>query len=147
MCLLIPFERQALASLTTLGLRRRRGGSPWLRRVAARPPTPPNNTHAPSHAWPHQADAARAWLTLSSSALAFAFVFGNSARGLYESALFLFGAHAFDVGDALLVGEAWHRVVGVALMHTQLERWDGVRIWHGEGRGESGRAQGAGPAL
>lgn len=35
--------------------------------------------------------------------LAFAFVFGNSIRNVFESVVFLFVVHPFDVGDALLV--------------------------------------------
>eukprot|EP00887_Chlorella_sp_A99_P004910 scaffold4.g4910.t1 len=49
-----------------------------------------------------------AWLTFSSIVLAFTFVFGNSIRSVYENAVFLFGTHAFDVGDVLLVGGEQH---------------------------------------
>ena len=50
------------------------------------------------------------WLTLSSVVLAFVFVFGNNIRNLYESVIFLFIVHPFDVGDCLLIAEAWHTV-------------------------------------
>jgi len=89
-------------------------------------------------------DAGRALLTLSSTLLAMAFIFGNSARAMYEAALFLFGVHAYDVGDVLLIADGattgstpsatgpvstWHQVAAIGLLHTQLQRWDGVRVW------------------
>lgn len=89
-------------------------------------------------------DAGRALLTLSSTLLATAFIFGNSARAMYEAALFLFGVHAYDVGDVLLIADGagvgstpsatgpvstWHQVAAIGLLHTQLQRWDGVRVW------------------
>jgi hypothetical protein len=89
-------------------------------------------------------DAGRALLTLSSTLLATAFIFGNSARAMYEAALFLFGVHAYDVGDILLIADGaatgstpsatgpvatWHQVAAIGLLHTQLQRWDGVRVW------------------
>ena len=42
--------------------------------------------------------------------LAFVFVFGNNVRQMYESVFLLFIVHPFDVGDCLLVQEAWHTV-------------------------------------
>jgi uncharacterized membrane protein len=38
-------------------------------------------------------------LSLSSVAIAFAFVFGNSMRTIYESVVFLFIVHPYQVGD------------------------------------------------
>lgn len=43
------------------------------------------------------------WLLFSSVVLAFAFVFGNSIRQLYEAVIFLFVIHPYDVGDWLLI--------------------------------------------
>ena len=55
-------------------------------------------------------DVSQVWVTVSSVLLAFVFVFGNNVRQLYESVFLLFVVHPFDVGDCLLVGEAWHTV-------------------------------------
>jgi small-conductance mechanosensitive channel len=49
-------------------------------------------------------DIQKVWLLFSSVVLAFAFVFGNSIRQLYEAVIFLFVIHPFDVGDWLLIG-------------------------------------------
>ncbi len=48
-----------------------------------------------------QVDVSHVWISLSSICLAFVFVFGNSVRTLYESVLFLFVVHSFDVGDTI----------------------------------------------
>lgn len=50
----------------------------------------------------HQVDIQKVWLLFSSVVLAFAFVFGNSIRQLYEAVIYLFVIHPFDVGDWLL---------------------------------------------
>lgn len=57
-------------------------------------------------------DLSKAWLTFSSIVLAFAFVFGNSIRNMYEAVIFLFVVHPFDVGDVLLMGadQTWCKV-------------------------------------
>lgn len=55
-------------------------------------------------------DAGRALLTASSALVATAFIFGNTLRGVFESAAFVYGVHAFDVGDVLLVDGVWHQV-------------------------------------
>ena len=55
-------------------------------------------------------DAGRALLTASSTLVATAFIFGNTLRGVFESAAFVYGVHAFDVGDVLLIDGVWHQV-------------------------------------
>eukprot|EP00884_Botryococcus_braunii_P003244 jgi/Botrbrau1/12920/Bobra.92_1s0001.2 len=70
------------------------------------------------------------WLTISSLLLSFVFVFGNSIRTIYESALFLFVVHPFDVGDQVLVGPNTDHctVQEIALLNTTLVKWDGSKI-------------------
>lgn len=48
-------------------------------------------------------DIQKVWLLFSSVVLAFAFVFGNSIRQLYEAVIFLFVIHPYDVGDWLMI--------------------------------------------
>lgn len=55
-----------------------------------------------------QVNVSRTWLTFSSIVVAFAFVFGNSIKTVYESVVFLFVVHPFDVGDALLVPDTFY---------------------------------------
>lgn len=62
--------------------------------------------------------------------LAFAFVFGNSLRNMYESVIFLFVMHPYDVGDALFINGDWCSVEEIALQYTQVVRYDNVRIWY-----------------
>lgn len=57
-----------------------------------------------------QVDVNKVYVTLSSVILAFAFVFGNNIRNLYESVIFLFVVHPYDVGDVLLIDGVWHQV-------------------------------------
>ena len=68
-----------------------------------------------SQCWPVQVDLSKAWLTFSSIVLAFAFVFGNSIRNMYEAVIFLFVVHPFDVGDVLLMGadQTWCKVISL----------------------------------
>lgn len=39
------------------------------------------------------------WVSLTGLLLSFTFVFGSSLKSLYESVVFLFICHTFDVGD------------------------------------------------
>ena len=85
-------------------------------------------------------DVGKAWLSLSSAIVALSIAFADAARTAFVSAVFVFGVHAFDVGDVLLLPDgggsapspvsppAWHRVVSIALLHTTVQRWDGVRL-------------------
>jgi hypothetical protein len=50
-----------------------------------------------------QVNLSQMWITVSSLLLSFVFIFGNSIRTIYESALFLFVVHPFDVGDQVLI--------------------------------------------
>ena len=70
------------------------------------------------------------WLSFSSVFLAFVFVFGNSLRNMYESVIFLFVMHPYDVGDALFISGDWCQVEEIALQYTQVVRYDGVKIWY-----------------
>ena len=68
-------------------------------------------------------------VTASSALLSFVFVFGNSLRGVYESVVFLFLVHPFDVGDTITVGPGVASgggekcvVAEIALLTTTLRR-------------------------
>ena len=50
-----------------------------------------------------QVDLAKVWVMFSSIVLAFAFMFGNSVKTVYESIIYLFVVHPFDVGDKIIV--------------------------------------------
>lgn len=75
-------------------------------------------------------DVNKVWLSFSSVFLAFVFVFGNSLRNMYESVIFLFVMHPYDVGDALFINGDWCQVEEIALQYTQVVRYDGVKIWY-----------------
>ena len=77
-----------------------------------------------------QVDVNKVWLSFSSVFLAFVFVFGNSLRNMYESVIFLFVMHPYDVGDALFISSDWCQVEEIALQYTQVVRYDGVKIWY-----------------
>ena len=57
-----------------------------------------------------QVDIQKVWLLFSSVVLAFAFIFGNSIRQLYEAVILLFVIHPYDVGDWLMIGQAQYQV-------------------------------------
>ena len=49
---------------------------------------------------------------------------------MYESVIFLFVMHPYDVGDALFISGDWCQVEEIALQYTQVVRYDGVKIWY-----------------
>jgi small-conductance mechanosensitive channel len=68
-------------------------------------------------------------ITFSSLSLAFAFVFGNSLRTVYESVVFLFVIRPYQVGHKIVYKEDTHTVRNFGLLSTQLMRYDGRQIW------------------
>ena len=63
-----------------------------------------------------QVDIQKVWLLFSSVVLAFAFIFGNSIRQLYEAVILLFVIHPFDVGDWLMIGPAQYQASIAAII-------------------------------
>ncbi|CAL8467439.1 g6977 [Coccomyxa elongata] len=78
----------------------------------------------------YNVDIQKVWLLFSSVVLAFAFVFGNSIRQLYEAVIFLFVIHPYDVGDWLLMGTAQYQVEEISLATTTLRGTDNVRQYY-----------------
>ncbi|GAX78241.1 hypothetical protein CEUSTIGMA_g5683.t1 [Chlamydomonas eustigma] len=77
-----------------------------------------------------QVDISNLWVSISTIALGFVFVFGNSVKTLYESVLYLFVVHAFDVGDWLQLSTgAVVKVEEIALMCITAMRDDGRRFY------------------
>ena len=68
-------------------------------------------------------------LSLSSFAIASAFIFGNTLRTVYESVVFLFLVHPYQVGDRIMYDDMKHTVINFGLMATQFHRFDGSKIW------------------
>ncbi|KAG7444519.1 uncharacterized protein BT62DRAFT_934160 [Guyanagaster necrorhizus] len=60
--------------------------------------------------------------------LGFSFVFGTSASTLFESLIFIFATHVFDVGDLVLIDEQALFVREFGLFSTTFRRVDGQEI-------------------
>ena len=74
-------------------------------------------------------DVVHVWLTFSSIALAFTFVFGTSIKTAYENVVFIFFIHPYDVGDRLIYDDRVYTVHKIKLSTTILEEDSGVRVW------------------
>ena len=70
------------------------------------------------------------WFTVSSMFLAFVFMFGNSIRQLFESIIFIFITHAFDVGDDVLINGVRHKVEYISIFTTETVKWNGHVIYY-----------------
>ena len=68
-------------------------------------------------------------ITLSSTGLGFAVIFGNSMRAVYESMVFLFVVRPFQVGDCILYAGERHWVRNFGILTTLLTRFDGCHVW------------------
>jgi small-conductance mechanosensitive channel len=65
---------------------------------------------------------------LATIILGFSFVFGNSAQTLFESLIFIFSTHVFDVGDLVLIDDQALEVKEFGLFSTTFRRVDGQEI-------------------
>ena len=70
------------------------------------------------------------WFTVSSVLLAFAFMFGNSVKVLFESIIFIFIVHSFDIGDNILINGERHVVRNISIMNTETTKWNGQVIYY-----------------
>ncbi|KAK9845183.1 hypothetical protein WJX84_001954 [Apatococcus fuscideae] len=71
------------------------------------------------------------WYTFSSLLLSMTFIFGNSIKNTYESVIFLFVVHPFDVGDGVYIGTGqtdFYTIEEIALLNTTLTRYDGAKV-------------------
>ncbi|WFD44582.1 hypothetical protein MPSI1_003250 [Malassezia psittaci] len=57
-------------------------------------------------------------LPLSTIILGFSFVFGNSAKNIFESMIFIFSTHPYDVGDLVCIGDTWMFVTAFGMIST-----------------------------
>ncbi|KAL1919508.1 uncharacterized protein VTP21DRAFT_2201 [Calcarisporiella thermophila] len=65
-----------------------------------------------------------------SALLAMSFVFGQAAKDMFESVIFVFMVHPFDAGDRIYLNGTHMIVTEMGLLTTTFTRWDGVVIYH-----------------
>ncbi|WFD03414.1 hypothetical protein MOBT1_002103 [Malassezia obtusa] len=58
-------------------------------------------------------------LPLSTIIVGFSFVFGNSAKNIFESMVFIFSTHPYDVGDLVCIGDTWMFVTAFGMISTE----------------------------
>ncbi|KAH8552566.1 Mechanosensitive ion channel-domain-containing protein, partial [Umbelopsis sp. PMI_123] len=61
--------------------------------------------------------------------VAISFIFGNSAKDMFESIIFVFVTHPYDVGDRVFVGTENWTVVEIDLLTTTFKKWDGTTLY------------------
>ncbi|KAG6336681.1 hypothetical protein ID866_2388 [Astraeus odoratus] len=65
---------------------------------------------------------------LATIILGFSFIFGHSAQTLFESLIFIFSTHVFDVGDLVMIDDQYLFVKEFGLFSTTFRRVDGQEI-------------------
>ncbi|KAL0098069.1 hypothetical protein J3Q64DRAFT_1859456 [Phycomyces blakesleeanus] len=68
-------------------------------------------------------------MPLWSAFIAGSFIFGNSAKDIFESIIFVFVTHPFDAGDRVMVGEENWVVDNVGLLSSTFLKWDGSVVY------------------
>ncbi|KAI9026412.1 hypothetical protein CLU79DRAFT_789018 [Phycomyces nitens] len=68
-------------------------------------------------------------MPLWSAFIAASFIFGNSAKDIFESIIFVFVTHPFDAGDRVMVGDENWVVDNVGLLSSTFLRWDGSVVY------------------
>lgn len=63
--------------------------------------------------------------SISSVILSFTFLFGSTAKTVFENIIFIFFIHPYDVGDRLLINNKTYVVTKIYLLTTLLESFDG----------------------
>jgi len=65
---------------------------------------------------------------LATIVLGFSFIFGHSAQTLFESLIFIFSTHVFDVGDLVMIDDQVLFVREFGLFSTTFRRVDGQEV-------------------
>ena len=57
-----------------------------------------------------QVDVTHLWTAVAAAIVAFSFIFKSAIATMFDSVVFLFVVHAFDVGDGILINGDLHKV-------------------------------------
>ena len=57
-----------------------------------------------------QVDVTHLWTAVAAAIVAFSFIFKSAIATMFDSVIFLFVVHAFDVGDGILINGDLHKV-------------------------------------
>ncbi|KAG8218629.1 Mechanosensitive ion channel-domain-containing protein [Butyriboletus roseoflavus] len=76
----------------------------------------------------NQSNTLASLVPLATIILGFSFIFGHSAQTLFESLIFIFSTHVFDVGDLVMIDEQYLVVKEFGLFSTIFRRVDGQEI-------------------
>lgn len=71
----------------------------------------------------------KAWATFGVISTAFGFMFQNAGKICFESLIFVFVEHAFDVGDRVSVDGENMVVQNIEIFTTRFVRWDGQIVY------------------
>lgn len=71
----------------------------------------------------------KAWATFGVISTAFGFMFQNAGKICFESLIFVFVEHAFDVGDRVTVDGENMVVQNIEIFTTRFVRWDGQIVY------------------
>ncbi|KAJ7695180.1 Mechanosensitive ion channel-domain-containing protein [Mycena rosella] len=76
----------------------------------------------------NRSDTLTSLVPLATIILGFSFIFGNSAATLFNSLIFIFSTHVFDVGDLVMIDDQVLMVREFGLFATTFRRVDGQEI-------------------
>ncbi len=76
-----------------------------------------------------EANVGSIWVSFSGIILGFSFIFSRTVSEIFDNVVFLFGTHAYSVGDLLLVQDTQMVVEEVSLNFTQLRTVEGRTVW------------------
>ncbi|KAJ6581336.1 Mechanosensitive ion channel-domain-containing protein [Mycena capillaripes] len=76
----------------------------------------------------NRSDTLTSLVPLATIILGFSFIFGNSAATLFNSLLFIFSTHTFDVGDLVMIDDQVMTVREFGLFATTFRRVDGQEV-------------------
>ncbi|KZT39366.1 hypothetical protein SISSUDRAFT_1045668 [Sistotremastrum suecicum HHB10207 ss-3] len=76
----------------------------------------------------NRSDTIQSLVPLATIVLGFSFIFGHSAQLLFESLIFIFSTHVFDVGDLVMIDDQILLVKEFGLFSTTFRRVDGTEV-------------------
>lgn len=73
--------------------------------------------------------AGKLFVSLGVLSTGFGFMFHSTAKSCFESLLFVFIQHPFDVGDRVIIDDETFVIDDIEVFTTKMVRWDGVLVY------------------
>jgi small-conductance mechanosensitive channel len=75
------------------------------------------------------ADVSQIWVGFTGLLVSFSFIFATTVSNVFQNIIFLFGVHAYDIGDTLLINNQYLTVDEITINYTCCVSGYNLKVW------------------